>query len=166
MAKVPTLTISNWYHLFEDFQESPQQFYSLLEQAMEKRQVPNLRYSRVDYREGGIFSAKREYLQVHRREYVFDICAAPFGNGFFVSWWLGETTGCLWELISTIPFFGEILLRFFRPQTYYRLDTALMFQESVHSAVLEVIDEITKGRGLRVLSELERKPILSSLFKK
>ena len=39
-----------------------------------------------------IASAKREYLRMQRGKYAFDICAAPFGNGFFVSWWFTSTT--------------------------------------------------------------------------
>ena len=35
-------------------------------------------------------SANRQYLRMHRGKHAFDICAAPFGNGFFVSWWLTE----------------------------------------------------------------------------
>jgi len=53
-----------------------------------------------------------------------------------------------------------------RRETYYTLDTALMFQDSVHSAVLEIMDEVTEGKGIRAMSELERKPVLSDLFKR
>ena len=45
----------------------------------------------VEWPEGGLLSAKRLYLRVIRKEHVFDICGAPFGNGFFFSWWLGES---------------------------------------------------------------------------
>ena len=54
--------------------------------------------------------------------------------------------------------------RFVRPETYFSHDTALMFQESVRMAVNEIIDETTQAKGLRTMSELERKPILSSLL--
>jgi len=167
MARKVSLVLSHWYHLFEGMQESPQRFYTLLEQSLERRQIPNINRSRIDYSEGGIFSAKREYFRVRRKEHLFDICAAPFGaNAFFVSWWLGEAPGFLWELVLKIPFLGQALLKMFRPYTYYRLDSALMFQELVRSAVLEVIDQLTEAKGLRALSELDRKPILSSFFQK
>ncbi|WAC06734.1 MAG: hypothetical protein OS130_10790 [Thermodesulfobacteriota bacterium] len=164
-GKVP-LVISHWHHLIEGLQDSPQRFYASLEGAISRRQIPGTELSRIDYREGGIFSAKREYFRVRRGEYVFDICAAPFGNSFFVSWWLGELMGCLWGFFAAIPVLGVLMMRAFRPETYYRLDTALMFQELVNSAVLEVVDEITKAKGIRALSEFERKPILSDLFKR
>ncbi|MGA2258806.1 MAG: hypothetical protein ABSG53_29415, partial [Thermoguttaceae bacterium] len=129
---------------------------------LHRRKLPDVRVSRVDHHEGGILSAKREYLRVRRKELIFDICAAPFGpGGFFVSWWLGELPGCL---LAEFPLLGPILTRLFKPMTYYRLDTALMFQESVRAAVLEILDGVTKAKGLRALSELDRKPIMAGLF--
>lgn len=166
MAKKVSIVLSHWFNLIEGLQGSSQQFYSLLEKAIKNRKIPDLTITRINYKEGGIFSAKREYLRVYRKGHIFDICAAPYGKGYFVSWWLGETPpGGLWGLILLIPFWGPLLLRYFHPTTYYRYDTALMFQQSIHHSVLEVIDKVTKSKGIRALSELERKPILSSFFK-
>lgn len=166
MAKKVSLLLSHWYKLLEGQQGSPKRFYTSLEKAIEKRKLPDLKISRIDYHESGVFSAKREYLRVNRKEFIFDVCAAPFGNGFFVSWWLGESVGLFWRFFLKIPLLGRFLLWFFRPLTYYQIDTALMFQESVHLAVLEVVDQMTKAKGLRLLSELERKPILSDFLKR
>lgn len=157
--------ISHWYHYFEGIEDSPQRFYSLIQQAVAKRQVPEVEFSRMDYREGTLFSSKREYLRVSRQGYIFDICAAPFGNGFFVSWWLGETTGTIASMAAEIPMVGGLISHlFFKPQTYYRIDTTLMFQSLVHGALMEVCDEFTEGKGVRGLTELERKPILGKFF--
>jgi len=161
----PASVISHWYHLCEGLQASPKEFYTSVEQAVQRRQIPNVQMSRVNWREGGLFSAKREYLRVRRNEYVFDICGAPFGNGFFFSWWLGELEGCLASLVS-IPFVGLFFLWLVRPATYYKIDTALMFQESVRQAVNEVIDQMTTAKGIRALSELERKPILREFYRR
>ena len=68
--------------------------------------------------------------------------------------------------LLVIPVLGPIFEHLFQPPTYYKIDTALMFQESVRSAILEVIDEVTKAKGLRALSVLERKPILTDLLKR
>jgi hypothetical protein len=166
MARQASLIISHWHKLFEGFQESPQQIYGLLDKAIEQRKLPNIKTSRITYRETGVLSAKREYLRVRRKEHIFDICAAPFGTGFFVSWWLGQTPGLIASLILKIPLLGRLLVGAFRPETYYSLDTALMFQDSVHTAVLEVLDQVTEGKGIKALSELEKKPIMSDLFKR
>jgi len=120
----------------------------------------------VEFHEGGALSAKREYLRVLRREHIFDICAAPYGNGFFISWWLGEELGWFLGIVAAFPFIGQFMLRVLRPDTYYRFDTATMFQESIHGAVLEVLEGSTKAKGLKSLSEGERKPIMTDFFAK
>src|SRR5689334_15349266 len=89
MAKQPNV-ISHWCQLIEAFQASPLTFYQAIETAIEVRKVPELQQSRTEFKEGGSLSAHREYLRIVRGRYVFDICAAPFGTGFFFSWWLTE----------------------------------------------------------------------------
>jgi hypothetical protein len=59
-----------------------------------------------------------------------------------------------------MPLIGRIYEWIFAPTTYYSIDTALMFQEAVHNAVFEVVDCMTAAKGVRALSEAERKPIL------
>src|SRR3989344_80720 len=85
-----TLVMSHWSNLIENLQASPLEFYGLVECAIRNRNIPEASTSRVDWQEGGLLSAKREYLRVSRGKNIFDVCGAPFGNGFFVSWWLGE----------------------------------------------------------------------------
>jgi len=166
MPKKESIPFARWHHLKEDLKESSQQFYANCEEAVKSRNIEGIKLSRVDYREGGIFSAKREYLRVKWKTYIFDICAAPFGNGFFVSWWLGQTPTPIMALVYMIPIIGPLLVRAFKPETYYQLDTTAMFQESIHHAVLEVFEKIIQTSGLRSLSELERKPIMQDLLKK
>jgi hypothetical protein len=101
---------------------------------------------------------------VARQDHVFDICAAPYGDGFFVSWWLGpRPRGCL-SIILVVPIFFEIFDRFLRPVTYYYKDTGSMFLTAMHSAILEVIDQITQAQGVRGPTELDRKPIHRDFF--
>lgn len=218
MPKTPPVVLSHWYQLIEGLEASPMEFYASVEQAIERRHLPDTIRSRVDWREGGVLTARREYLRVTRGSHVFDICGAPFGNGFFVSSWLGEfRAGPLvllglivglflllllaievlgfflglflvllgapflfslmaptmtaqfpgWDdAIRAIPVIGPLYDRWFQPVTYYRIDTALMFQSAIHSAVLEVVDELTKAKGLRALTADERKPILRDLFQR
>jgi hypothetical protein len=153
---------SHWYHLIEGLQASPKDFYTAVEQAVAKRDIPDVSVFRLEWPEGGPFSPKREYLRVMRKSYTFDICGAPFGQAFFVSWWLGELSGgCLGSLIG-VPIIGAIAAKFLRT-TYYKIDTALMFQETVRSAVMEAVDGLTSSSGIRALSEAERKPTMHGL---
>ena len=157
------IVFSHWYHLLEGVKASPLDFYSSVDRAVAQRLVPDSKCSRVDWREGGLLSAKREYLRIRRKEFIFDICGAPFGNSFFVSWWLGEVPSGLLALLGGIPLLGAFFRLFIRPITYYRIDTATMFQEAIHAAVMEAVDQLTTTGGLRSLSEAERKPILKQL---
>jgi hypothetical protein len=219
MAKQPTV-ISHWYQLIESFQTSSLSFYKAVEAALDERMIPEMKGTRIEFKEGGLLSAHREYLHIARGRYSFDICAAPFGTGYFFSWWLTEpqspfgilyfmicvvfssfiggvffrygmitnglfggaimmilgTSGvlglCMFfvrerildieDVLLTTPLFGRLYERLFSPPTFYKIDTALMFQQTVHNAVLEVIDAMTAAKGLRGLSEIERKPILKT----
>jgi hypothetical protein len=222
----PSNILSQWSQLIENFQASSQDFYVAFERAAAARAMPESLATRVEHKEGGIASANREYLRLQRGKYAFDLCAAPFGTGFFVSWWftipplawgflytlgfffgimicyalaysVGFTLGAtmsgitfgaflafasavlgvptfLWFLgyslrngliggestVLAIPLVGWLYERIFAPPTYYSIDTALMFQEAVHNAVLEVVDGMTSSRGLRALTEAQRKPIM------
>ena len=161
-APAPTQFLSHWFHLIEGLQASPMEFYNSVETAIQKRQIPEVRMSRVDWREAGIFSAKREYLRVQWKEFIFDVGGAAYGGGFFVSCWLGELEGCLADLfkpLEAVP----VLNLFVGGRTYYQMDIALMFQESIRSAVDEVVDQMTTAKGLRALTADERKPILRGL---
>ncbi|MGH8545616.1 MAG: hypothetical protein ACREX3_18735 [Gammaproteobacteria bacterium] len=207
-----SLIISHWYKLFENLQTSPSDIYQAVEEAIQTRKIPDSISSRVDWTEGGAFSARREYLRLTRGRHVIDICGAPFGTGFFVSWWLAETRpspvgpslgamgvflfmiyvlGIFYTIIAlllifaavgafisvspeedwvsyalVVPVFGPLWERLFAPATYYRIDTALMFQNTVHASVLEVLDGITEAKGIRALSEADRKPILKDFFQR
>src|SRR6266704_4311101 len=86
----PELIISHWCKLIENAKLSPVQFYQRLEQVIIDRHIPELEKGEIEWREGGLLSAKRKYLRLLRERTVIDICGAPFGTGFFVSWRLGE----------------------------------------------------------------------------
>ncbi len=70
------------------------------------------------------------------------------------------------EAILSIPLVNLLYAWIFRPLTYYRVDTMLMFEKSVQAAVLEVIDEMTSAKGIRSLSDDERKPIHRGFLKR
>ncbi|HEY6803865.1 MAG TPA: hypothetical protein VI306_09830 [Pyrinomonadaceae bacterium] len=226
--------LAHWSTLIENFNASPLELYALVEAAVERRNIPGAARSRVDYREGGALSARREYLRVARGKQVYDVCGAPYGTGFFVSSWHTEARarfGWLWltglvalvagslalaglvlflgvgsaadfytaavlavlavpmlgfvfpvltfaivglvasrtdvgigEALSVVPFLGPLYKQIFQPATYYKADTALMFQKSVHNAVLEALDELTADKGVRAIVESERRAALLPVF--
>ena len=217
--RVPETVLSHWSMLVENLQASPLSFYKAVEAALLHRQLPATQNSRVAYKESGLLSAEREYLHVRRETLVFDICGAPFGTGFFFSWWFAEdraklnpllkalavvalffiavwllavlglvlgtiviVPGVLFPLayanelasqgkfddglIRSVPIVGRLYEWLFKSSTYYRLDSQAMFQQAVHNAVLEVIDQMTTEKGLRALSESERKPVMYQFYER
>ena len=101
--------ISHWGHLFENFQTPSLPFYRSLETAVQTRAVPEAHWSQIQHKEGGLASANREYLRIHRGKHAFDICAAPFGTGFFVSWWFTEPP-LKFGILYTIGFLLGLLI--------------------------------------------------------
>jgi hypothetical protein len=83
----PGEVISHWHHFIEDFNTSTLDFYRYVEETLKAKEAP-VRPQHIDWSEGGLLSAKREYLRASYGRYSFDICAAPFGKDFFFSWWL------------------------------------------------------------------------------
>ena len=207
--------VGHWHTLIEDFSTSSLDFYELVKAGIARREIPDLAISQVEWKESGLGSGKRVYLRVSREGLNFDICAAPFGTGYFFSWWLArisrilldafflflclfvasllsgvflganrEHPGCgaiiigplfvlttlfvfgavirygdlgLEPTVLSMPITGFVYGLVFRPVTYFNEDTAIMFRESVHHAVLEAIDQVTTAQGMRGLSEEARK---------
>ena len=75
----------HWYVPLDNFQFAADDFYQMIEKELSARKVPGLEISRVQISEGGLLSAKREYLRLKRERLLFDICAAPFGTSYFFS---------------------------------------------------------------------------------
>lgn len=82
--------ISHWHTLIDGFNTSSLDFYNAVEEAVKAREVPDAKFSRVEFKEGGFASASRVYLRVERGRVAFDIGAAPYGRGFFFTWWMSR----------------------------------------------------------------------------
>lgn len=161
-----TEVLSSWSTLIENFNASPQTFYAEVTKSIEKRQMPNAKIDRISFKESHLLSAKREYLRIScKTDFYFAVCGAPFGTGFFVSWWLLEPpAGCLVTLFSGFPVLSSLARAMVKPWTFYRIDTATMFRTATHQAVLEVVDQITSQSNIKALPEADRKPILREFF--
>jgi hypothetical protein len=59
------------------------------------------------------------------------------------------------DLMLVMPFFGPLYLRFFKTVTYYSEDTRMMFEETVHRVVLDVVAGILTVNNLKPLSPEE-----------
>ena len=155
----PLSVVSNWSTMLDGMKEDPQLFYLEVQKAMESRNVPDVKFGRAELKEGGFFSAKREYLTIRRGDLNFLICGAPFGTGFFVSWWL----------FAKVHPWRDLIRRLLRlppkMDSCYQQDTTSMYRTIVHRSVLDIVDDITKSQGKVTLPDIERQPVLSGFFK-
>lgn len=149
--------------ILEDFQVTPQQFYDLVEHAIGNRVIPGSTISKVAWREGGLFSARREYLLARRKERLVIIGATPFGTSFIISWWFGDYP-LVFTLLLEIPLLGFLLERFIKPTTFYRVDTASAFQRVIHTAIIEVVNEVTEVHGIHAPAQHEHVPLMHELY--
>jgi len=157
---------SHWNNLIDNFKYSSKDFYNEIKKEMLSHGISGISTSYVQLSEGGAMSPKRLYVRVMWKDYQYDICAAPFGDGFFISWWLIYKTPIGQIILYRVPFIGNWLVKKLYPITFYKIDTASMFQTYCHQSVLNVIDSITKDSGVRTLTENERKPIMKDIFKR
>ncbi len=153
MASMIPIIHSNWHHFFDSFSFSSDDLYTRIEIIMKENDYPGVTIKRVKFYQGSGFFVQREYLRITRHELMFDICAAPFGKGFFVSWWFGERVSWFDIIIAHNRL---LYVLFGTRKTYYQLDVESMFQEGVRKSVLKALDEISSQKGLRALSENER----------
>jgi hypothetical protein len=118
--------VSRWNKFYENFRTSSLDFYLAVEDAIDQRELPDVKCSRVRWKESGVLSAKREYLRITHGKLHLDICAAPFGRGFFFS-------SRLAHLPSTLA--GFVYFALFSAASYFLLklvghdgDVAPLFQ--------------------------------------
>lgn len=99
--------LNHWIAFAEGTAITPKEFYADLEKQLAARDITGMKISRIEYAEGGLLSEKREYLRLVREWLVFDICAAPFGGGYFFSCrTLYEPPALkLWHLLAAVLFF-------------------------------------------------------------
>jgi hypothetical protein len=141
-------------HSFDGLQFSTLEFYTLVSAALDKRQIDGLSIDKKEYWQTSVFSTRRDYLRISRGDQMILVCAAPFGNSFFVSLWAGETLNFFKELLPRIPYGGKRLANFIFSKTYFEQDTDAMFKNMVEKCVQEAIDHMTEGKGVRAISEL------------
>jgi hypothetical protein len=102
--------LKHWYALILDFETSTTEFYNAIEHDLAARELTGLEISRIDYAEGGLLSAKREYLRMRRERLIFDVCCAPFGTTWFFSCRFSQIPVqlMLWEIIVMLLVFAGI----------------------------------------------------------
>ena len=148
-----TETHSHQYRIFENTSFSSQEFYETVKRAVAEKEYPNIKTSRVTYSEGTIVFGNREYLRIERLSSTFDICAAPFGKDYFISWWTGEVPNVGRKVLASLPWFGPALASAMYGKGLYILDAEVVFRDSVNQIIEDAVAAATNGRGVRSIQQ-------------
>ncbi len=151
LIETNTFVLSHWHHTFDKTNFSTQEFYDTLENSLFERKIPDVTVRRVTHNERIILSSKREYFRINWKGETFDVCAASYGNGMYVSWWFVDRSTRLHRLVMRIP----VIKYLNTTKTYHRADLEQMFADLIHLCVLESIDGMTGIAG-STLSETDR----------
>jgi hypothetical protein len=63
------------------------------------------------------------------------------------------------------PLLGAIYEAWFRKETYYRVDTRLIYLDTVSNIVKKLAEDVTGQKGVRLTRQYELAPILGELYK-
>lgn len=157
--------LSHWYTPVPNFSMSTKEFYDKVEAELKAQQVPGLDISRPEISEGGIFSAKRQYLRLTRGDLIFDICACPFGVNYFFSCRMAAkppvgAKGVISRLIDFL--LAKLGLKLV--DSYHQEDTRLMYMTVVESAVKKVVEFVTATNGVKLLTQYENASLLGNQY--
>jgi hypothetical protein len=153
--KMPEKILSHWHHRFETIPFSSQEFYQGLKEALAAKDIRHVAIWGISYTQGGLLSPRRDYLRIHYKELIYDVCAAPFGKQYFVSSWLGEAADPTQNFFTNIPLIGKFFSK--GKKTFFELDTEIMFKETVSACVQETIEQLTQTKGMRQLANADWK---------
>lgn len=156
--------VSRWNVLIPNFNHSSKDFYDALIEEINAHEIEGIRKGVNPRITRGAFSRKRNYLIVRYDDFLIEICAAPFGKSFFVSYWVLNEDNRFEIAIGRIPWLGKRLVKWFYPVTAYRIDTIEMYRILIHNLVIEKIDEMLASEKLERLSENQKIPVLKDIF--
>ncbi len=148
---------------YEDCECSPNEFYTSIEDELKVRQMPGLTIERIEHREGGLLSAKRQYLRLRRERLVFDVCLAPFGTYWFFSrrYSYIPSTLRLWELLLVLLLLAGV-------EGFYVSLFGLMFGSILFGSSLLAIGLLMQNLIVLGLNDLDAAliqiPVLGTLY--
>lgn len=140
--------LAKWEHSVVGLQYSVEYFYRALETVIRELQIPRLKIQYYTYSEGGLLSARRLYQRIRRKDIYIDICAAPLGTTFFVSYRVFQKRSFFGNLLSSVPVAHDFV-DIARTKSYYEEDVLNQLQKVIQDSIMKVLNDITNVKGRR-----------------
>jgi hypothetical protein len=156
--------INNWSMLFPHFTYSSKTFYEQLRESLKEHGVEDIQYSTKNIAIGHLASQRRVYMSITWKEFTYDVCAAPFGDGYFFSYWGLQEPNRMAFAVSRIPWIGAWLSTIIFPNTYYKSDTRAMFHTLFHECMIKLVEEVGKEKNMPALTEQDKTPTMKDIF--
>lgn len=161
--------VARWHHSIPSLNETPDRFYAQVYQALrdglERGEVPlqGLGFGPSRLFEGRtIFSQRPLYFCARYKHLSYFLYVSQTPVGCFVSSWT-YSKYVKGEGESRLTSFAAY--RYFSRQTLFQFDAALMFNESLHAIVMEVLDRYIQEQGLKPVEEYERRPVYHAFYR-
>jgi hypothetical protein len=163
--------VAYWHQTIAGLDETPAQFYAQVHQALrEALQQHDIALVGFGFGPQRLFEGRSAlseqplYLSVRYKHLTYYLYTGQTPAGLFISTWLynKKMSGIGTHLT---PFqLASLQFHYFGRQSLFQYDATLMFFESVHSVVLEVLDRYLEERKLQPLEEYERRPVLHAFY--
>lgn len=159
--------LAQWSHAMPGLDEDADQFYArlfrLLEGRLGARPLP---FSSLTIGPSHLWATRTLlggealYLQARYQHLTYYVYACPMPGGLYVSTWLFSSMAG-WEDHFLLKWL--LLWRLYR-MTLFGYDAIEMFHLTVHGALMDLLDDYSRERGLPLLDEMARRPVLHGFY--
>ena len=159
--------LAQWSHTLGSIDEDADRFYArlfgLLEARLDARPLP---FSSLSLGPRRLFATCTAlggdalYLEARYRHLTYYVYACPTPGGLFVSAWLFSSMAG-WE---EHPLLKWLLLWRAYQMTLFGADCVEIFHHTVHGALLDLLDDYARERGLPPLDAVARQPVLHGFY--
>jgi len=159
--------VAYWHQTIPGLDETPDRFYAQVYQALkDSLQIRHIALTGFGFGPTHLFAGRHIfterpiYLEArygHLRYYLY-VGQTP--AGFFISTWLYSKYVVGDDKPTVLP----AGFRYFARQSLFQYDATLMFNESVHSIVMEVLDRYIAEQELTPLTEAQRCPVMHAFY--
>ena len=162
-----TNRVWHWHQTLGGLGVAPEHFYAqVYERLHEGIQVRAMPLRGMGFGPRRLFATRTIlggcplYLEARYQHATLYLYAAQTPSGLFVSQWLFSKY-VTWLDRPVLRWFAYL---YFARQSLFQFDATLMFGESVHSIVLDVLDSHLETQSLPPLPEAGRRPLLHAFY--
>ena len=160
----------HWHQTILDFSIDVSEWYAKVSLRMDEAQLPDffepnvpkeeaqieidtdektfkgMKRSKEVYRIAeSLFKAPLRYKQVVYKDVKAHLTCFPFGSNMYFGYWVQSRRSTGKILVEALPLIGPRLGKIFYPETMYRQDEHQAFMDSLHTAIIHSVQDITDG---------------------